>query len=92
LIRDFDKEEKNPRDLGLVICWDIGSEYRKNYHLAPYMVGQEGGTRENFGSTHALFVGVGKATKVCEVLCLSDFISYYEDPQTSIAKQAAMYV
>jgi hypothetical protein len=91
LIRDFDKDEKNPKEIGLLVCWDLGTEYKKNYEIVPYLIGQEGGTREHFGATHALYSGTGRSTKAFEVVCLKDIIGYYQSPEETIAKQRALF-
>jgi hypothetical protein len=91
LIRDFEKDEKNPREIALLVCWDLGSEYRKNYQVVSYIVGQEGGTREHFAATHAVYSGTGRSTKAFEVICLKDIVTYYQSPAETVAKQQALY-
>jgi hypothetical protein len=90
LIRDFEKNEKNPQEIDLLICWDIGTAFKRRYDIVPYMIGQEGGTRENFGATHALYVE-SRHTKLLEVVCLKDFLEWYEDPERAIARQKTAY-
>ena len=91
LVRDFDKEEKSPQEINLLICWTIGNAYRKSFEIVPLLIGQEGGTRENYAATHAAFIGTGRATKAFEIISLSDVIGYLEDPDGTLARQATIY-
>jgi hypothetical protein len=90
LIRDFEKTEKNPQEIDLLVCWEIGAAYKRRYDIVSYMIGQEGGTRENFAATHALYVE-SRHTKLLEVICLKDFLEWYEDPERAIARQKTGY-
>jgi hypothetical protein len=89
LIRDFEKDEKNPKEIGLLVCWELGPDNRKMFELSSYLKGQEGGTRETFAATHAAHVGSGKTTKIFEIVCLSDFVEFYQDPATVVARHEA---
>jgi hypothetical protein len=91
LIRDFEKEEKNPREIALVVCWDLGTEYKKNYEVMSFLVGQEGGTREHYAATHAVYMGTGRSTKAFEVICLKDLVAYYQSPAETLAKQQVLF-
>lgn len=91
LIRDFDKEEKSVREINFLVCWDIGSEYRRGFEVASLLVGQEGGTRDYFGSTHSVFMGSGRSMKIMEVVCLKDLIEYHQDPVALIAAHQAAF-
>lgn len=91
LLRDVEKDEKNPKDLNLVVCWELGTETKKLFDLSSYLTGHQGGTRETFGATHAAFSGAGRGTKTFEIICLSDFLEYYSDPKALIAKHEANF-
>lgn len=91
LIRDFEKDEKNPREIALLVCWDLGSEYKKNYQIVSYLNGQEGGTREFFAATHAVYSGTGRSAKAFEVICLNDLVSFYQAPAETVAKHQVQF-
>src|SRR4029077_18795241 len=91
LIRDFEKDEKNPKEISLLVCWELGPDAKKMFELGSYMKGQEGGTRETFGATHAAYMGTGHTTKIFEIVCLADFIEYYKDPAAVTAKHEATF-
>lgn len=91
LVRDIEKDEKNPKEIGLLVCWELGSEARKMFDLNSYIVGQEGGTRETFGATHAAFMGTGRTTKIFEIICLQDFVEYFQEPASVIARHQTVF-
>jgi hypothetical protein len=91
LIRDIEKDEKNPKEINLVVCWELGSDAKKLFELSSYIVSQEGGTRETFGATHAAYMGTGRTTKVFEIICLQDFVEHYHEPASVIAKHETMF-
>lgn len=91
LVRDFEKDEKSYKDINLLVCWGIGTEYKKMFDIISYLVGEEGGTREYFGATHAAFIGSGRAVKVFEIVALKDIVEYLQDPKTVIAAHQTAY-
>ena len=91
LIRDFQKEEKNPQEVSLLVCWQIGDEFKNRYEIISFIADQEGGTRETFGATHALYTG-SRHNKILEIICLGDFLGWYEDPTGTRAKHKALSI
>jgi hypothetical protein len=91
LLRDFEKEEKNPKEIDLLVCWQMGGDLKKMFDLTSYLPGQEGGTRETFAATHAAYMGSGRATKMFEIVCLSDVVEYYSDPVALVARHEATF-
>ncbi|MGA8272990.1 MAG: hypothetical protein WB919_15615 [Candidatus Sulfotelmatobacter sp.] len=77
LISDFEKEEKYPGDVNLVVCWDIGEQYRERYRIVSLLVRDEGANRLVYGATHAAYQD---RERRFEVICLKDLISFLRDP------------
>ena len=53
LVWDIEKEVKFDADINLVVCWEIGDAYKARYRISSLLVGEEGSTRQYYGSTHA---------------------------------------
>ena len=88
LIADFEKEKKFEPDIDLVVCWDMGQEYKERYVLRSYLVGDEGSTRTFFGATHAAF---RDGQRSFEIIWLSDLLAFLKDPETVRAKHKTTF-
>lgn len=88
LIADFDKEEKYPRDIGLCVCWELGSSYAEHYSIESLLIGSNGGDRVFYGSTHKIYK---ERTPEFEVICLHDLMKFLLKPEDEEARQKALY-
>lgn len=78
LVADLERGKKFEREIDLVVCWTLGSDYKERFVIRSYLVGDEGSTRTFFGATHAAF---RENTRVFEVICLQDLVSFVSDPE-----------
>jgi hypothetical protein len=90
LIADFEKEEKFVKHIDFVVCWSAGRAYKQRFTLDPLLVGDEGSTRQIYGSTHKAYTD-GSSSPVFEVLVLEDLIRWLQDPQVEEARQKQTY-
>lgn len=91
LVRDIDAEKKFAEHISLVVCWKASGDYAKKLLLKPFLIGDSGGSRLYFGSTHnAYFIGQ-YARPVFEVVILEDLCNFLLDPDSEMAKQKVRY-
>ncbi|WP_263378704.1 ATP-binding protein [Granulicella paludicola] len=90
LVADFGKELKFVQHINFVVCWTAGKAYRERFTLESLLVGDEGSTRQIFGSTHKAFVD-GSSQPIFEVLVLEDLMNWMIDPQSEEARQKQAY-
>lgn len=90
LVSDFEKEVKFPKQVDFVVCWKAGVQFRKKFYLQSLLVGDEGTTREIFGSTHIVLEDGGGGVKF-EVLILEDLLNFIRDPIGEEARQKTFY-
>lgn len=90
LIADFDKEEKFIKHIDFVVCWNAGRAYKERFFLEPLLVGDEGSTRQIFGSTHKVYSDES-SSPVFELLILEDLLNWFQDPAVEEARQKQAY-
>lgn len=88
LVADFDKEIKFIADIKLLVCWTIGQKTKTEYSITPLLLGDEGSTRNIFGTTHSVFQ---EREKRFDIICLHDLMSYFKDPGGEIARQRTLF-
>jgi hypothetical protein len=88
LIADFEKEVKFDTEIQLVVCWEIGKDYEEKYRVSSLLLGEEGSSRQYFGSTHALF---HERQKRLEIIALKDLIEWHRNPDTLLAEHRAQF-
>jgi hypothetical protein len=88
LVADFEKEIKFDTEVNLVVCWDIGESFQERYRIVSLLVGEEGSTRQYFGSTHALYY---ERQKKFEIISLKDLIEFAQSPQNVIAEHQTRF-
>jgi len=91
LIDDFDKELKFEKHIDLVVCWQIDKKYRERFYLQSLLIGDEGSSREIYGSTHQAFSIGSQQQSSFEVIVLEDLLNWMQDPQGEEARQARVY-
>jgi len=90
LLSDFEKEEKFARQIDFVVAWNTGSQYKEKYFLQSLLIGDEGSSREVYGSTHKAFP-VGSQEAAFEVLLLEDLLRWLRSPSSEEARQRTAY-
>ncbi|MNR27456.1 hypothetical protein D3C85_1447310 [compost metagenome] len=88
LISDFDKEVKYARDIGLCVCWELGSQYKEHYSIESLLIGSNGGDRVFYGATHKVYKD---RSPEFEVICLHDLMKFLINPVDEEARQKALY-
>lgn len=88
LIADFDKEVKYARDIGLCVCWELGTSYKEHYSIESLLIGSNGSDRVFYGSTHKIYKD---RSPEFEVICLHDLIKFLVNPVDEEARQKAFY-
>lgn len=89
LIADFDKELKHVSDVRLLVCWTIGPKTRAEFALRPYLAGDEGSTRQIFGTTHAAYQD---RELRFDIIALQDLLAFARDPAGESARQRQLYL
>jgi hypothetical protein len=87
-VTDLEKDNKHLGEVNVVVCWTLGSAFKERFRLSSYLVGDEGASRQYFGSTHALWQD---REKRLEVYCLSDLIAFIADAEAVIARHRVDY-
>jgi hypothetical protein len=90
LVADFDREEKFVKHVDFVVCWNAGRDYRERFLLEPLLVGDEGSTRQIYGSTHKAYPD-GLSLPAFEVLVLEDLMRWFQDSPAEEARQKQAY-
>lgn len=75
LIREFESEEKNEREIDLIVAWDLGDEWRKNYEITSLLDLDNIQHREFHGLTHT----VNTSTSKFQAIILGELIDYLND-------------
>lgn len=89
LIADFSKELKHISDVRLLVCWSIGSKTRAEFNLRPYLAGDEGSTRQIFGTTHAAYQD---RELRFDIIALQDLLAFSRDRDGESARQRQLYL
>ncbi len=87
LIREFESEEKKEKDIDLVVTWEMGKEWRKNYEAISMLDIDNLHHREFHGLTHILI----SANTQFYVIVLSELIDYLNDVDKSQKYQKEKY-
>lgn len=91
LIVEFDKEEKFPEHIDLVVCWKASGDYSKKVMLTSFLIENEGNSRIFYGSTHNAYF-LGQYVKpIFEVIILEDLCNYLLNSGDEIARQKVIY-
>ena len=89
LIADFGKELKHKSDVRLLVCWSIGAKTRAEFALRPYLAGDEGSTRQIFGTTHSAYQD---RELRFDIIALQDLLAFVRDPAGESARQRQLYM
>lgn len=90
LIQDFDNEDKDVRDIGLVIVWTLGNRWRERFQIMSYLLPGYRDKRPYHGLTHEVFDNtVNSRAFFCIVL--EELVDYLNDEEQYIQKYKEKY-
>ena len=90
LIEEIENGTKNSNDIGLVVVWDTGEDYKKNYKITSFLDPNNLTLREYHGITHCI-TDINSGQREMELIVLSELIDYLKDPDKTIAEQIKKY-
>jgi hypothetical protein len=90
LIEDIEGGVKNSNDIGLVVVWETGEEFRNNYKITSYLDSDNLTLREYHGLTHGI-TNINTDQREMELVVLSELIDYLNDSETTIEAQRDKY-
>lgn len=90
LIEDIENGTKNSNDISLVVCWETGKEYKKNYLITSLLDPDNLSTREYHGITHTM-TNLTTGQNEMNLIVLSELVDFLNDPKTTIQAQIAKY-
>jgi Histidine kinase-, DNA gyrase B-, and HSP90-like ATPase len=88
LISELENGEKHERDISLVIVWEAGIEWKKNYDAISLLDSDNLHHRNFHGITHSFHTSSGG---YFDAIVLSDLIRYLNDPQSEDINQKKTY-
>lgn len=91
LIEEIGKEEKNERQIKLIIAWEMGKNWPNRYEITPLLHLDNVHHRYFHGCTHIIRDSVTGDT-VFPAIILSELIEYINDPDSVQAYQEATYI
>jgi len=90
LLQDFDNEDKDPRDIGLVIVWTMGTRWRERFQTISYLLPEYRDRRPYHGITHEMFDGTSN-TRVFFCIVLEELVDFLNDSEQYIEKYKEEY-
>ena len=78
LVEDVENGSKNTNDIGLVVTWESGNLYERNYYIESLLVEENVASRQYHGITHRLR-DISTEEHVSELIILEDLILYLND-------------
>jgi|JI10StandDraft_1071094.scaffolds.fasta_scaffold241170_2 hypothetical protein len=90
LIEDIESGVKNSNDIGLVVVWETGEEFKENYKITSYLDPDNLTLREYHGVTHSI-TNLTSQQREMELIVLSELIEYLNNPDEVIELQREKY-
>lgn len=90
LIDEFRNEEKNAKDIGVVVAWTMGSKWAEMYDVTSLLHNENIHHRYFHGGTH-LFDDTTTGLRAFPVIILDELIDYINDPEAVQDYQAKTY-
>lgn len=90
LIQDFDNEDKDVRDIGLVIVWTIGERWRERFQVISYLLPEYRDRRPYHGLTHEVFDSSNNS-RAFFCIVLEELVDYLNDEQQYIQAYKEIY-
>lgn len=79
LIENIETGIKNVKDINLVVVWEAGEEWKKNYKISTTLHEDYADYRKYHGVTHILY-DMNTQSQIMEMIVLEDLIGYLNDP------------
>lgn len=90
LIEDIDNGTKNSNDISLIVVWETGELYRRNYHITSLLDPDNLTQREYHGITHTV-TNLNTNQKEMDLIVLSELIEFLADQENAIKCQIKKY-
>jgi hypothetical protein len=90
LIEDIDTGIKNSKDINLVVVWETGEEWQKNYQITTTLHEDYLEYRPYHGVTHRMS-NLEIRGNIMDVIVLQELIEYLNDPESAQEKQLKKY-
>lgn len=90
LVEDLDSQDKNIKDVDLCVAWETGDLYREKFGIVSLLVPENADQRQYHGITHVL-VDLETGAKYCDLIILSELISFLNDAGKTSDEQRVKY-
>jgi hypothetical protein len=90
LLQDFDNEDKDPRDIGLVIVWTMGNRWRERFQTISYLLPDYRDRRPYHGITHEVFDGASN-NRAFYVVVLEELVDFLNNADQYIDDYKDIY-
>ena len=86
LVEDLSQQDKDAKELDLVVAWERGSKWEENYSVTSYLTSVNIRNREEHGFTHQ-FNDLMSGAVAFNAIILKDLISYLYDSKAEERRQ-----
>ncbi len=90
LIEDIESGEKSVKDLGLIVVWETGSQFKQNYHIVSLLDPDNLSERQYHGITHVI-QDYQSNQRVMDMIVLGELVEFLNDPVEAVKKQKEKY-
>ncbi|MHB1587396.1 MAG: ATP-binding protein [Acidiferrobacteraceae bacterium] len=90
LIEDCDSQDKNIGDIDLCVVWSMGDMFKQRYGITSLLIPENADQRQYHGVTHIL-ADLESGAKHCDLIVLSELVSYLNDATGTAASQRDKY-
>jgi len=90
LIEDISDGHKNSNEIDLVVVWETGEKWNKNYKITSLLDETNIDQRESHGVTH-LMTNLTTEQKEMDLIVLKELIDYILDPEKTEKEQISKY-
>ena len=86
IIEDIRNREKDPQEIDLVVCWELGDKIFEDYIVNSLYLEEEGSLRNFYMSTHNV---ISKDSQIIdfEIICLKDLVLYFRKKRKDLKKR-----
>lgn len=86
LVEDLSQQDKDAKELDLVVAWERGTKWEENYSITSYLTSVNIRNREEHGFTHQ-FNDLMSGAVAFNAIILKDLVSYLNDPKAEERRQ-----
>ena len=90
LIEEIQAEVKSAEDIGLAVVWEMGEKWKEIFDVTSYLVEEHVHHRQIHGTTHS-FQNIMSGIPACEVVVLSEMVSFLKDDEAAVVMQRDLY-